>query len=417
MASQTIANLAGVVKDAWTSSRMAKQFYDLNPLLDRIREVEATTIGLQAQVPILKNNSMGYTSTSAAGGVLNPAIPAGTDQAVYTLVYHWIQMSVETAVLNQTGNSAQSIIAGKDLEMQTAIAYVSRQASRQIAGNGDGLIAQCTTTTTANEIELLAAASGGLGYDAIVRGHLQPGMLVDIGTTADTDAIATGVSITAVEESATTPSITVSGSTVSTTSSHYVSIANPNSATAANPELNGFRNMFGSATATLGGINPATAGNEYWKPARVDTSTTTFSLDMALALRQAVFQKTGTYDGTEVFTSAKQDANFYSLLQNQVRFAGDGNLGAGGSSPRWNGQRINVLPDIYDKEWYVVHVPDLIRVVGSIKKPTWTSELEGAGGDIRWSQGTTAFVEGAVFPFQIGVQRRNSSAAATALTA
>lgn len=415
---QTVANLASVLKDAWTSDRLAKQFYDENPVLDDIQEVQATMIGSQAQVPIHKYNSGGYTSTSPAGGVLNPPGQVGTDQAIYTMVYHWFQVQLETGALNQTGGDTQAIVAAKDLEIKGAISATSRQISRQLVNNGDGLIAQCTTTTASTTVNLLPQASGGLGYDAIVRGWLYPGLPIDIGTTADSDSVVTGTVITDVNEDPTSPSITI-GTSVTTSSSHYISIANPNSATATSPELNGFRNMFAS-NGTLGGINPATPGEGFWKPALIDTTTTSFSLDLALNLQLKGFQKSGKYGGT-VYTSAKQNAAFYSLLQNQVRFVGEQKLGAGGvgglTGMEWNGMGINVLPDIVDKEWYYVDKSAFVRIVGNIKKPTWTSELEGGGEGLRWQQGTTAFTEGLVFPFNVGVQRRNTSAAAIGLTA
>ena len=416
---QTVANLSSVLKDAWTSDRIQKQFYNENPLLEWFNQVDATMIGSQAQVPIHKGRSGGYTSVGPAGGSLNPADNQKLDQAIYTMVYHWFQIQIETGALNQSESSAQSIISAKDLEMKGAIDDVSRQCSRQLANNGDGLIAQCTTTSASTTLNLLPQASGGLGYDAIVRGWIVPGQPIDIGTTADSDVVATGATVTDVGEDPVTPTLTL-GAAVTTTSSHYVSIANPNSATATNPELNGLRNMVGSSTATLGGINPATAGEGFWKPAKVDSSTTTFSLDLALDLQRAVFQKGGRFQ-TAVITGAKQMANFYSLLQNQVRFNGEQGLGAGGVGNTvglsWNGLGVNVWPDIVDKEWYMLTKEDMIRITGSIKKPTWVSDLEGAGGDIRWAQGTTAFSNAVVWPFQTGMQRRNRSAAATALTA
>lgn len=415
---QTVANLSSVLKDAWTSQRVQKQFYNENPLLEKFKAVEATMIGQQAQVPIHKNRSGGYTSTNAAGGSLNAAGNQATDQAVYTLVYHWFQIAIETAALNQSGGNMQSIIGAKDLEMQGAIDDTAKQCSRQLAGNGDGFIAQCTSGGASTTVNLLPDASGGYGAQAITRGHLYVGQPVDIGTTADSDSLVAGSVITAVDDTPTAPTITI-GSSITTTSSHYVSIANPNSATATNPELNGLRNMI-SRTTTLGGINPATAGEEFWKAAKVDTTTTAFSIDMVLDLQRAVFQQSGKYDAT-VITSAKQQANFYSLLQNQVRFSGEVGMGAGGIGGllglKWNGMSINVLPDVYDPHWFHVNLPDLVRITGNIKEPTWTSDLEGAGGTVRWAQGTTGFVEGLVYPFQVGVQRRNTHAAATALTA
>jgi hypothetical protein len=416
---QTVANLTSVLKDVWTSDRVAKQFYNKNPLLDKMTAVSATMIGLQAQVPIHKYRSGGFTSTGPAGGVLNPAGNQQTDQAIYTLVYNWFQISIETAALNQSGSSLQSIIAGKDLEMQGAVDDVSKHVSRQIASNGDGLIAQCTTGGASTTVNLLPQASGGVGYDAIVRGWLYPGLPVDIGTTADTDVLATGAVITDVGEDPVTPTITT-GTSVTTTSSHYISIANPNSATAANPELNGLRNIV-STTTTLGGINPATAGEGFWKAALVDSTTSSLSLDLMVNAQRAVYQKRGDWM-TDVVTSPKQAANFYLLLQNQVRFGGDtglsaGNVGDAQKGNAWNGNGITVIPDIVDKEMYFLTLADFCRITGSIKQPTWTSDLEGAGGNVRWGQGTTAFNEGLVFPLQVGVQRRNTQAALTNLVA
>jgi hypothetical protein len=43
------------------------------------------------------------------------------------MVYHWFQIQLETAALNQSGSNMQSIIAAKDLEMQGAINDVSKQ--------------------------------------------------------------------------------------------------------------------------------------------------------------------------------------------------------------------------------------------------------------------------------------------------
>src|SRR5689334_7191104 len=118
---QTVANLASILKDAWTSDRLAKQFYNKNPVLDWFREVEATMIGQQAQVPIHKYRAGGATSTAAAGGQLNTASNQQTDQATYTLVYLWRQIELEVAALNQGGGGNQSLVAAKDLEIQGAV--------------------------------------------------------------------------------------------------------------------------------------------------------------------------------------------------------------------------------------------------------------------------------------------------------
>jgi hypothetical protein len=361
---QTVSNLTDVLKEAWTSERIEKQFYDENPLFDRLTKVEATMIGEKAIVPIHKGRNGGYTSTNAAGGNLNTAGEQRVDAAEYTLVYHWLPIELEAAALNQAGGSnLQSVIASKDLEMQGAIADMKAQCSRQLVMDGTGRIAQCDDGGASTTVELLAT---GTGFDALVRGWLQPGMRVDIGTTADSDSLATGSLISAVKEDSADPDITIADSiTTVAATGHWVSIANPNSATTTNPELNGLRNII-SQTESLGGLDPQTAGEEFWSAGALDTTTTVLSLNLALNLRRGVQQRTGDMSG-EVFTSLKQEQAWYELLQNQVRFSSD-SVDAGGT-PKFQGLKVNAMPQVLDRDWFYVTVKDLCLITGSIKKP------------------------------------------------
>jgi hypothetical protein len=423
---QTATSLAAVLKDAWTSERIQRQFYNDHPPLERIEQVQATMIGQQAQVPIHKGRSGGYVSTGPAGGSLNPADQQRVDQAVYTMVYHWFQVDLEVSALNQAGGSnVQAVLGAKDLEVEGAVNDLRNQCMRQVATNGDGIVAQCATGGASTTVSLIASPSGtAWGFDAIQRGWLYNGLPVDIGTTADTDVLATGSAIVSYSESSTAPTITI-GSSISTTSgTHFVYIANPNSTTAANPELNGLRNIV-NTTGAVGGLNPGTAGQEFWSAARRDTTTSVFSLDLVLDLQRAVMQKSAKYM-SDVWTGLKQQSAFYSLLQNQVRFQGELNLGAGktgsgaggmASGIVWNNLTVCGYPDILDSDWYCLTLSDFVKITGSINTPTWASDLEGDGGKLRWKQGFTDFVDGVVYPFQVGIQRRNTHAGATALTA
>ncbi len=416
----TVSGLANVMKDVWTPGRIKTQFYNRNPLLKMIRDAaNVTTIGLQAQVPIQVDNPQGYTSTGAAGGSLNPATATPTAQATFAMVYHYMQMGLEMATLNQTGTSAQSVVSAKDMEMKGNVDGMSRQCSRQVARNGDGIIAECDTSggSVVVPLRVNSATVGYHGLDALQRGHLKVNMLVDIGTTADTDALVASTTVSAVDKTVTAPTITVGTSITTTAGTHFVYMANPNSATAANVELNGLENIFG--TSTFGGINPASAGNDYWQ-GYVDTTTTSLSIDLGLALQEQVYIQDGTYD-SRVVTSARQMRNFYSLLQNQVRFMGEKGMGAGGipnlDGLTWNGVGISAMPDVYTPDWFHFMPEDLMMVRGSITDPTWVSELEGSGGDVRWVQGTTGFANAVVWPFQLGAVRRNRAASARNLVA
>jgi hypothetical protein len=387
---QTATSLASVIKDAWTSDRIQKQFEAENAPLGRLDRVKGTMIGTQAQVPIYNNRSGAYTSVGAAGGSLNPALAQQVTQATYTLVYNWFQTELETSALAQaSGSGIQAIVGAKDLEVEGAVENTKHQMTRQLVTNGDGIVATCATGGASTTVSLTPAASEGnslYGYSALARGWLFPNMTVDIGTTADTDSLVTASTISAISLSTTAPSITI-GSSISTTSgTNFVYVPNPNSTTAANPELNGLRQMANSSGA-LGGLNPSTAGQEFWQAASRDTATTVFSLDLALALQRAARQNGADPSSLAVWTSYKQQANFYSLLQNQVQFNGDGNLGAGNvTSPQWNGSSVDAFADILDTDWFQLSLRDLVKITagGQFDSPRWASDIQGSnqGSDL-----------------------------------
>lgn len=414
---QTAVSLAQVEKEVWTADRLQKQFEDKNTPLGRIEAMRGVMIGRQAQTPVLAGRSGAFTSVGAAGGNLNPAQQQPVAQALWTLVYNWFQIELDTSAIAQaSGQSAQSIVGGKDLEIEGAIENTKHQMSRMVVTNGDGIVAAFDTTASANVLKLVNAAGEGAsyGYSALVRGWLFTNMPIDIGTTVDSDVLSTENPITAVDWSnPAAPTITVTTAAATTLGTHFAYVPNPNSAASPNPELNGLRQIIG--VGALGGLNPATAGQDYWRGAFKDTTTTTFSLDLPLNLQRYVLQNSNE-PGSTVWTGYKQQANFYALLRNMIQFGSDQNLASGNvNGPTWNGMKVDAFADMLDTDWFQLTLPDLIRIKSAMDKPTWASDLEGAGGSTRWKQGTTRFVDGVVYPMQIGCQRRNTQAGALAL--
>jgi hypothetical protein len=414
----TPTTLASVTKERWTDDEIQKQWLADDSLLSRFETMKATMIGKQAQTPIWGDlNSGGFTVVSAAGGTLNTATNQGSQQAAWTLSYQYMPIALEVSTLNQTKTNLQSVIAGKNQEIEGAIATVRNQGTRQFVTNGDGKVATCGAATAA-AIPLTAAASEGAayGYSSIVRNWLRPGAVVDVGILSDTDSVATAATVTAVAESATAPTITTSAGSVTVDTSTFIYIANPNSTTAAGPETNGLRNIVNSSGA-LGGLNPATAGQEFWQAASRDTTTTVLSLDLILSLNTRVLQKTGKAF-TDTVTGYKQQANFYSLLQNQVRFPGEMKMGAGNvGGVTWGNTKVDAYAAVLDTDWFCLNFDDFRRITGDITKPTWFSELAGINKGQIPTLGSTSLGDQLVFSYQVGVGRRNSHAAATGLTA
>lgn len=414
---QTPTTLSSVLKERWTDDEIQKQWLADDSLLSRFESVKGTMIGRQAQTPVWGDlNSGGYTSIGAGGGSINTATNQGSAQAAWTLVYHYFPISLEVSTLNQSKSNLQAVISGKNMEIEGAIASVRNQGTRQFVTNGDGIVAACGSSGPSGTFSLTAAASEGsaYGYAALERDWLRPGAVIDVGTTADTDALATAATVTAVAESSTAPTVTTATSVTTVAGTHFVYIANPNSATAANTETNGLRNIV-NTTGALGGLNPATAGQEYWAAAVRDTSTTVLSLDLILNMNTRVLQKTGK-QFTDTVTSYKQQGNFYSLLQNQVRFPGDMKLGAGNfGGVTWGNTKVDAYAAVLNTDWWCLTFDDFRRITGDITKPTWYSELAGMQQGQIPTLGSTALGDQLVFSYQVGVARRKSHAGATAL--
>lgn len=402
------------MQEVFTASRLEKQFYNEFRLFDRLQRTSSWTHGKKAVVPIHAGRSGGVTTLSSAGGTLNAADKQKVDRAEYLVPYHYHQIELQLAAINEATGGGFSIGSSVNLEVEGGLSDLRNNITRQFLGDNTGLIARMDAVTNNTTLELTAS---GYGYDAIVRGWLYPGLLVDVGTTADPDAEVDGLAIVSVKEDSSDPDIILAAAdTVADGSFISVAQATQNGGNTSN-ESDGLRNMFGSTTSASGTLDPDTAGQEFWKPAHVDTTTTVLSLNLLLTLQRKVNQKVGSRSGTLVM-GLYQKQNFYELLQNQVRFTSDKVAAGNDQTETWNGGPIIDLPEVPDREVYYLTLEDLALVTGAkIKKPTWVSSLQGANQAMLWAQGSTRFVDALTYPVGLAMSRRNSGAAAIGLTA
>ena len=412
---QDVSSLQDIMQEVFTSSRLEKQMFDEFRLFEKLQRTSKWTHGKKAVVPIHAGRSGGVTTLSSAGGTLNAADKQKVDRAEYLVPYHYHQIALEIAAINEATGGGFSIGSSVNLEVEGGLSDIRNNITRQFLGDNTGIVAAADTGGASTTVEMTTT---GYGYDALVRGWLYPGLKVDIGTTGDADTIVAGSEITAIKEDPTDPDITISSSVSTVATTHFISVAQGRSPTdGSSRESDGLRNMFGSTTSASGTLDPDTAGQEFWKPAHVDTTTTVLSLNLLLTLQRKVNQKTGSRGGSLVM-GLYQKQNFYELLQSQVRFQSDAVAAGNDDVEKWNKQEIIDLPEVPDREVYYLNLSDLALVTGAkIKKPTWVSSLQGANQAMLWSQGTTRFVDALTYPVGLAMSRRNGGAAAIGLTA
>lgn len=415
---QTAQSIMDVLKQTWTSDLLIQQFENLAELVKEFETLDSTPIGSMASVAAHMGRAYAGTSVGAGGGNLNPARQQAVAQAQYSLVYLWHRIAIDHAAMAQSGNNAVAIVGAKDLEIKGALSEIRETLARQYATNGDGVVGACATNGSSSTIHLTPASAQGAayGYDAIKKGWLGVGSIVDIGTLVDSDSLVADAVVTAVSDDPADPTITIGTAIATTAGTHFVSIANPNSGTTPNPEANGLRQIIAGSGA-IGNLNPATAGREAWKAAKRDTATTVLSLELINGLHSACVKNGADRKSLEIWTSETQINKYYGLLQNQVRYNGNAGLAAGNvDETTYNGKTLKSFLDILESDLFVVDKASLGRVVASdAEGPQWSSDVAG-GGMIRAANQTT-YEDAIVWGVNLACKRRNTNAAATALSA
>lgn len=430
----TAANYQDLAKEVWDSDTMVKQFYDENPWLDMIVKRQRVVIGKRAQVPMHTGRAGGTTILDSAGGFINPADSEDVDRAEFTLSYNYFPVEIQVGALNEITGGAQSVGDALEHMMSSGINNMRNHVSRQFL-TGHARIAAVATDAGGDAIVPLATlaqiGSSNLpgevsGADALGVGWIVPGDVVEIGTVADYDTIVdrgtaqapAAISVVAaVNDDPAAPTITLGANVGATTlGTHFVSLANARGAagTGSIVESAGVVNIAGTRNNIVGNVDAAALS--FWNPAEVDTTATVPDMELLLRLSRKVRRKGAS--GAFILTSLLQLDNVYQMLQTQVRFNGDRELGAGGSEQvRWRGNLFHAYPQVPENFMFFLDMEAFEIVVGRYTKPTWLSDIGGGGKAGHWVPGTTAFSDSVMYALGLAVRRRNHMAAATKLMA
>ncbi len=305
-----------------TLNKILKEFYlppvvdqlNNNILLPQLLDVDKETLqGLQAVVPLHVGRSGGIGSRPELG-----TIPASGNQvynrAVYDLKYHYARVSVSGPSIFRTESEAGAFLQAMKGELDFIKNDLMLDFARQMYAAGDAKIATCGVTTAANVVVLNATN----GAEAIQKGFLYVGMVVDAGTAANPTSAFSARTITDVN--VTTPSITVSGAVVTTAVTDFIfRSGNALNATTIYEMDAGLQKLISTSANTVGGIDASAAGTRYWDNLR-DTTGGALTVDNMLINWNKALAAGAQVDKLLVLGSLGLQRVFFNGLKSLVQY-------------------------------------------------------------------------------------------------
>lgn len=305
-----------------TLNKILKEFYlppvvdqlNNNILLPQLLDVDKETIqGLQAIVPLHVGRSGGIGSRPELG-----TIPASGNQvynrAVYDLKYHYARVSVSGPSIFRTESEAGAFLQAMKGELDFIKNDLMLDFARQMYANGDAKIATCGVTTAASVVVLNATN----GAEAIQKGYLYVGMVVDGGTAANPTGAFSARTITDVN--VTTPSITISGAVVTTAVTDFIfRSGNALNATTIYEMDAGLQKLISTAANTVGTIDASAAGTRYWDNLR-DTTGGALTVDNMLINWNKALAAGAQVDKLLVLGSLGLQRVFFNGLKSLVQY-------------------------------------------------------------------------------------------------
>lgn len=307
---QTIAALDPVLKDLYGPTVIDQ----LNNEIAVFQLLDVTSENLVGRDIILglHTSRSGGVGARDEGDDLPTASAQSYQKAIFNLKYLYGRGQVTGPAIVRTRDQIGSMVSALRDEMTRIRDDLLLDTARQTYGDGTAYVAQCGTTTSSNDVVLGAD-------EALRKGYLYVNALVDIGTAANPVAIASAVSITDVNLANKT--ITISGSAVTTSSSHYVSVAGSRrTSDGSSKEMDGLQELINpTAGVTVGNIDPTAAGKGFWDNMR--DSSGTLSLDNLRKWSNQV-RVAGGKVGLAL-TSFGVQRQVYNLFTSNLRYVGD----------------------------------------------------------------------------------------------
>jgi hypothetical protein len=400
----TLSTLQNILKDLYLPP-VVEQLNNEVLLMQRLRKSSRDIIppGNVAVIPLHVGRSGGIGSRGEAEAL--PAAGAQTyAKATYDVKAHYGRLKVTGLSMVKTRSDAQSFLRALASEVDFLKNDLIREEARQAYMDGTGKIAACAANSNTTTLTLASSAK-----EPISKGWLYVGMLVDIGSASNAQSVATGREILAINPN--TPSITISGSNVTTAATDFVYRSGnvSGSSTTGSREALGLDCFVGTSAPAIhpGGINEAT--DSFWAPVRVNAGGA-----LSNSLLVQTFNQVRLAGGkpTLMIGSFGMQRALFLLLQGLVRYVNDPtNLKGGFTAIEYQG-----LPFVADRDafWGRVYVLDEshFRVITT---GDWNF-LDEDGKALKWVPGFDMWEAVLAKYYNYATDRRNVQAVLYGLT-
>lgn len=400
-----ITAVTALLKDVYTSDHIEGQIDSSSVLWSQLEKSQDyhDSVGNQAVGFVKTGRNVGTSARSLNGGTLGAAGHQQTARWTLDYAANYLQLKILGTTIAKMSTARQAAVRDVDFEVTEGINDLKKELQRQLYSDGTALIAQLAANTSTATLLLQADTTvhAKQNNDAIIKGWLQPGAYVDIGTTASEAAVVADAKIVSLTGSDSAPAVVIDSS-VTTTTSHYISKSDNRSGTTSY-EMNGLSSLVNDS-GTFAGINSSTAPT--WKSNVVDAGGNTLTRAYLQQAWRNIAQTSGPPN--LIITSLEQQEAYYNQLQAQVRFASDANLASGKvDGPVFNNLPVVADPDCPRDRVYLLNTNNLFMVsAGDI---AWQNTTD-TGSILSWIHDEDAFGARAAFYGNLGTNKRRAHA-------
>lgn len=403
--SALVSTVSKVLKDRYMGP-LNRQLND-EILVFQLLEIDSKAIDLDgnvAVVPLHKGRSAGIGAR-----LENETLPAAGyqtyEKVTYDLTYQYGRAQFSGQAIQKTKTDAGSFIRVMTEELDRLREDLALDMARQVYGDGTAEIASIPTGGTANTTWTINSP------EPVDKGYLYPNMRVDVGTLANPRASSDSNTIVSVD--GTTVVFSTAFAAASGDKIFREDNANPSSVS---KELLGLQALISTTNNTVGGLNSAAPGNEFWRNIK-DTTGGAISLSNLMIVANKA-KAAGAKPGDQlVLTTDGLSRRLFETadFKTNIRFVNETELKAGFTGLKFasGGAMINLVSDRL-APWGKVYFIDKKHI--KVFSPAGWQFLDRDGLTIRWVSDKDAF-QAVLFRYiNLGTGRRNTSAVMSGLT-